>query len=499
MTIRSKLFLFYGLMLTLVLVVGAASIWAMLYWQKAADDLAIVYAQSTLAEKFRAGMGRQAQFGLSYLDGASGSKSEFWRIEKQLIENLSELKSNAVDPVELDHIEGLEETKFELQWAAESIFKKFSEAKPQVDLEAARLRLMEISEEVADDVTALNQYYRSQVEQSMIDASEAGTSALAVIGASVILALVQLMALVFLTQKWLVRPISAVSEATKVISSGDFSIRVAVSGKDEWGNLAQSINKMAVSLKYLQAQLRTQEKFVVLGEAAAYTAHNIQNPLAGIRAAAQVTLNSSSRSQDDITQCFTDIIESVDRLDQWVKRFLSYAKPLELQKESSNLNSEVEQAMSLTYRKFSDMGIEVQSHWDNGLSNVWIDPLLLQQAVSAILSNSFESGGKKVVLKTERFIDDDSTEWAMISVSDNGPGISADLKNRLFNSFATNKKGGTGLGLAQAKKIIDLHGGELSYESTPDKGTTFYIKLPISAENLKSGISERKHGADSHS
>ena len=486
-------------MLVLVLAVGAASVWSMRRWRSAADNLAVVHDQSSLAERFRAGMARQVQHGFYYLDGVLESEDEFGRIEKQLVNYLEELKAHSVDPVERDHIEGLEETKVELQWAAEKIFAQIQSLNIASDLKAARDRLVEISDEVVDDVTALNQYYRSRVQESVVAASDAGTFAIIVIGVSVILALIQLLVLVYLTQKWLIRPIGTVSEATKIISSGDFSIRVAVSGKDEWGNLAQSINEMAKSLKYLQSQLRTQEKFAVLGEAAAYTAHNIQNPLAGIRAAAQVSLNGSNQSQEDITQCFTDIIESVDRLDQWVKRFLSYAKPLELQRESSNLNSEVEQAMSLTYRKFSDMGIEVQSHLDNTLANVWIDPLLLQQAVAAILSNSFESGGKKVVLKTERFIDNDNTEWAMISVSDNGPGISADLKNRLFDSFATNKKGGTGLGLAQAKKIIDLHGGELSYESAPDKGTTFYIKLPMAAENLKSGISKRKHGADSHS
>jgi signal transduction histidine kinase len=252
-------------------------------------------------------------------------------------------------------------------------------------------------------------------------------------------------------------------------------------------------------MKYLQTQLRTQEKFAVLGEAAAYTAHNIQNPLAGIRAAAQVTLNNTNHGQEEVRQCLGDIIESVDRLDIWVKRFLSYAKPLELLKVSTNLNSEVEETLSLTYRKFANMGINVETHLDKTLGHVFLDPVLMQQAISAIMANSFESGGKKVVIKTEKHIDDDGTDWAMVAISDNGQGISVELKNRLFNTFVTNKKGGTGLGLAQAKKIIDLHGGELFYESKPTEGTVFFIKLPLAAEIPKTKMSERKHGTDSNS
>ncbi len=485
MTIRQKLFLFYGLMLILVLAVGAASVWSMRRWHKAAENLAIVHAQGSLAENFRAGMGRQVRQGFNYLEGVPESEGEFRQIEKQLVKYLEELKAHSADPVERDHIEGLEETKTELQWAADNIFAKFQSTNIAADVKAARERLVEISDEVADDVTALNQYYRGRVQESVVAASEAGRFAIIVIGVSIILALIQLLVLVFLTQKWLVRPIDTVNKATKVISSGDFSIKVAVAGKDEWGNLAQSINEMARSLKNLQTQLRTQEKFAVLGEAAAYTAHNIQNPLAGIRAAAQVTLNNPPDDQEDVKQCLSDIIEAVDRLDQWVKRFLSYAKPLELQKESLNLNSEVEQAMSLTYPRFSDQGIEVETHLDNGLAKVWIDPMLFQQAVSAILANSFESGGQKVTIKTERHIDNDGDDWALVIIRDNGPGISAELKNRLFTSFVSNKKGGTGLGLAQAKKIIDLHGGELFFDSAPGQGATFYIKLPAAAENSR--------------
>ncbi len=485
MTIRSKLFLFYGLMLILVLAMGAASVWSTRRWRKAADNLAVVHDQSALAERFRTGMDRQAHHGQNFLDGVLESKSEFWRIEKELSGYLEELKAHVADPVEQDHIEGLQETKFELQWAAEKIFAKLQSSNSTTDLKVARARLVEISDEVVGDITALNQYYSSRVQESVVAASDAGTFALFVIGASVILALIQLLVLVYLTQKWLVRPISTMNSATKIISSGDFSIRVAVNGKDEWGHLAQSINEMAKSLKNQQNQLRTQEKFAVLGEAGAYTAHNIQNPLAGIRAAAQVTLNSPNLGEEDVKQCLGDIIESVDRLDQWVKRFLSYAKPLELRKESADLNCELEQAMSLIYPKFANLGIEVETSFDSALANVWIDPLLFQQAVSAVMSNSLESGGQLVTIKTERHVDNDGMAWGLVIIRDNGRGISEDLKNRLFNSFVTDKKEGTGLGLAQAKKIIDLHGGELFYDSVTNQGTTFYIKLPVASENSK--------------
>lgn len=482
MTIRSRLLLFYGLMLLMVVVVAATSIWSMARWRTAADNLAIVQTQSVRSEKLRAAMNLQVKYALRYLAGETDFEKEFWKVEPTVVKNLLELKAGSLAPEETDHIEGLEETKYEMDWIAKSIFKKLQAPAVEIDIVAARARLEEISEEVFDDVAVLNQYYHTKVDRNIMKATEAGAYATIVINGAVILTLIQLLVLIFLTQRWLIRPIESINQATKVISSGNFDIEIPISSKDEWGHLAQSINDMAISLKSMRQQLRSQERLAAMGEAAAYTAHNIQNPLAGIRAAAQVTRDELGPDQKKISQSLGDIIQVVDRLDLWVKRFLSYAKPLQLRKEMTNLNNEVDQVIAISYSKFSNSDIEIEKHFDETLPLISIDPLLIQQALTAILTNSLESGGNKVKVCTSLIHDEENNSWAAITTTDNGVGISSELMPKLFKSFVSGKKGGTGLGLAQAKKIIDLHAGQLGFETQVGRGTSVVVKLPVDTD-----------------
>jgi HAMP domain-containing protein len=265
MTIRSKLLLFYGVMLGVILTVGAVSIRAIIRWRAAAEHLMLAREQSDRAERLRAGMYRQINSGLDFLDGEAESEDEFWRRDRIVAGHLEELKRHAQSQEEVDHIEGLEETRYELTWTAKRIFESVHNSTKGFDLSRAHSRLREIADEVTDDVAALNQFYREQVDRSITAASHAGSFAGMVIAGAVFAALLQLLTLIFLTQRWLVRPIGSVSRATKVISSGDFDVQIPLATGDEWGKIARSINDMAKSLKTLQQQLRLQSGNILSG------------------------------------------------------------------------------------------------------------------------------------------------------------------------------------------------------------------------------------------
>lgn len=478
MTIRSKFLLFYGVMLTVGLIVAVASIWATFRWRLAAENLTLVRGQEARAEKLRAGLHMQVDLGLDFLAAEQDTTDEFALREALMNGWLDELKLNAVNAEEVEHIEGLEEARDELTWRLNEVFSHVTEATSGEDRWALGLRLREIGEEGADEVAALNRYYRFEVQRNVATAMVAGDVVETVVVVAVVIVLVQLLALIFLVQRWLVQPIASVSEATRAISKGAFDTRVRHFGRDEWGKLAMSINDMARSLDVLQRQVRTQERQSALGEVAAYTAHNIQNPLASIRAAAQVTLDENKSDDPQLASCLSEIIEVVDRLSLWVKRFLSYAKPMTLTREQTDINLIVQQVHRIIAGSGSST-VRVTADLTNPLPMSMVDPLLLEQALAALLTNALEAGADTVSIATTIEGEDDESRWIVVRVRDNGRGVSDRIKKKLFQAFATDKEGGTGLGLAQARRIVDLHGGDLTLESAGDIGTIASIKLPL--------------------
>ena len=249
---------------------------------------------------------------------------------------------------------------------------------------------------------------------------------------------------------------------------------------------------MMQSLSLMQQQVRTQERLGAIGEVAAYTAHNIRNPLASICAMAQVALGDAD-SSPSLKDSLTDIIHCVDKMEEWVARLLGFARPLSREAAPCDLNQVAREVLMLLDGTAKRRDIRLSFQPCEIMPLISGDPSLLEQASYAIISNSLEamaSPGQVEVL-TSCLPDSTSPEWVVITVRDTGAGIPPDLLPRVFKPLVTSKSGGSGLGLAQAKKIIDLHLWQIDIPSVVGQGTTMTIKLPIA----KHGI---QHGADSN-
>lgn len=468
----------YGLMLTALIAVGVAAVWSTSQWQKAADQLGRMHRYGVQAERLRLGMNRQINYGLDFLSGQAFDPKEYEHILSQSGERFLELKEHQLSPDEADHIEGLEETITEIEFRLERIFSLNSNS-AELNAATQRPRLREIADEVTSDIAVLNQYYRAQVDLSLKAAGDAGNIATIVIGVSVFLVLLQLVVLVLLTQRWLVRPIAMVHRVTEAISQGDLNARVSLETSDEWAELSASVNHMAKSLKKYQERLATRERFSALGEAAAYTAHNIRNPLAGIRAAVQVLQQSGDRLSSEDQTSLSDIVTTIDRLSLWVRRFLDFAKPLDLQKEMTDINEVLRNALMMSKENTTTGSVHIQMNLDTNLALAYVDSILIEQSLSAIITNALQSGGNKVIISSEAVTGYDGDMFTELRVSDNGEGISPQMQKRLFTDFATSKSDGTGLGLAQAKKVVSLHGGEIFVASDERSGTEVSIRIPM--------------------
>ena len=469
-------------MLVVVFCIAAISIWSIIGWSRAARALSDVYSKSIEAERFRTNINRQLSYAFDFINGEPEAEANFWEIQETADNISADLKRGADSQVELEHIEGLEETQYELVWIMRNFFEQYKDGVPDAERRISRVRLEEITDEVADDMATISQYYREQENRSLAAANKAGRISSIVISAAVIFAIIQLFILVFTLQRWLAMPIAIIGKRLKEISAGNLESEIQIKSSDEWGRLAAAINNMARSLQTSQRKLLAQERLAALGEVASFSAHNLRNPLAGIRAAAQVASADQSHIGAETAETFREIIESVDRLDGWIKRFLEFARPLTIQPEKTDINSLVTQATSIARSAFPGSTTQLKLELTDEIPPVDVDSILMEQAIFVIVANSFEAvreGGSITIATAFEHCDGDNG-WANIVVSDNGGGIPEQIRDRLFRPFVSRKEGGTGLGLAQAKKITDIHGGKISIDHLPG-GTRVEIKLPVNS------------------
>ncbi|NOZ86858.1 MAG: hypothetical protein GXP49_11405 [Deltaproteobacteria bacterium] len=229
-----------------------------------------------------------------------------------------------------------------------------------------------------------------------------------------------------------------------------------------------------------------------LGEMAASLAHEIRNPLGAIKGAAQFLGRSAEGKQGE----FLDIIlEETNRLNGVVEHFLEYARPYRLKKTLVDVNELVKHAVSVIRTDtYKNMGIEFRP--DPDLPSIIADHDGLQQVLLNLLRNAFEAmdSNGEIMIYTARsrrissslikaiLPGKEGTGWIEIRIRDNGPGVPAALREKIFSPFYTTKERGTGLGLAISRRIVEAHGGRLLLKSRHgSSGATFYIRLPVDA------------------
>jgi signal transduction histidine kinase len=254
------------------------------------------------------------------------------------------------------------------------------------------------------------------------------------------------------------------------------------------------IAPLRAQLNESQALIARQEKLASLGALGTGVAHEIRNPLTAIKFrlfSLQKALPPEFADNEDART----ISEELNRLDRIVKDFLEFARPSEpelvripaermLQDVHDLMKSELEQAA---------IALKLQV-----LQPAWLfaDTYQLKQVLINLIQNSADSIGKDGVitlgLKTGAgaFAGSDRSA-AILSVTDTGKGITAEVQKRLFDPFFTTKEGGTGLGLAIAARLVEKHGGILRYKTEVNRGTTFEIVLPGTEEHATQNIADR--------
>jgi len=231
-------------------------------------------------------------------------------------------------------------------------------------------------------------------------------------------------------------------------------------------------------LAALQQRMQLKENLAALGELSAGIAHEFKNALATISGYAQMI--QSEPSEAEALDYAKRILEQTRNIAHVVTEFLKYARPLEIPDERVPLQTTVERVVSEVREALPQVTIR----WEGAFGDAGGDEGLLRQALLNLARNAAEAcattaDGGQVVVRGD-IVHGDEAEFQRIRVTDNGPGIDADVLPKLFRPFFTTKAKGTGLGLAVVQKIVVQHGGQVEVRNRPEGGAEFIVTLPLS-------------------
>lgn len=230
---------------------------------------------------------------------------------------------------------------------------------------------------------------------------------------------------------------------------------------------------------------RRTERLAALGAVAQGLAHEIRNPLGGIKGAAQLLRTSLTEPED--VACVDVIVREVDRLNGLVEHLRTLGVPPRLELKPVNIHHVLSDVLLLQQQAPEWGAIDLALEFDPSLPAVHGDAGQLTQVFLNLVRNAVEAlqGRGRLVVSTRletRFhvrLSAGRRRYLTVVVADDGPGVSAECRDRLFSPFFTTKPRGTGLGLAACHRIVAEHGGTIAYEPRPGGGSIFRVRLPI--------------------
>jgi PAS domain S-box-containing protein len=249
--------------------------------------------------------------------------------------------------------------------------------------------------------------------------------------------------------------------------------------KDDFGNVigSSSVVKDVTNFRNLERQLADAEHLATLGELSAGLAHEIKNPLAGIKGAIDV-IRDSLPPTDKHRDILGDVLHEVSRIDKIVRDLLNYAKPRPPSHSSIDLPGLVQRIVAIARAAPQNRSYSLEVRQLAPIPGFTGDETQLQQVLLNLLlnaQNALPSGGR-----IEITLDyDPQAKIIRMAVTDNGPGIPEEIQKKIFQPFFTTRTDGTGLGLATCLKNVQYHGGSIEVHSIAGTGTTFTVTIPL--------------------
>ena len=242
-------------------------------------------------------------------------------------------------------------------------------------------------------------------------------------------------------------------------------------------------------LKYVRKEMEKMNRLSTVAEIASAVAHEVRNPLAGIKIMAQ-SIEENAEDNEEQLECSRRIIRQVDRLNELLSEFFSYARPVVPNKRPTSLAAILSETLPLIHNKLMQRHIELIDDYNNKLPAIIVDPNQLQQVFLNLMLNAIDAireqgrieisakvlARNKYPMYKKKFpgllLD---RQYIVVHFSDNGTGMSAETVEKIFEPFFTTKSSGTGLGLSIVYRTLRENDAAIVVESSEGRGTTFIM------------------------
>ncbi len=329
---------------------------------------------------------------------------------------------------------------------------------------------------------------RRQYDRHIADAM-ARTARVVSIGQAMVYATTLFSALLFaivtlLIRDWFVKPINALNQATQEIGDGRLDHRLEVSGRDELAQLASHINTMTERLQEHQRQLVDNRLMVGIGEMCTNVAHGLRNPLAGMRASAQLA-QRRTRDNEQIQEFLRDIISEIDCMDRRIAQLFEFSRTPQFNRTDTSAAQLIDDAQAEARGLLKSKSIQIALD-DTTNGQEWpVDREKMAGVLGELLINAAHHSADNSTIDVRAALSANgasATGPLNLTIRDHGSGIAQNSLDKVFDLFYTTRPNGTGMGLSLVRRIVERHGGRIAIDSTPGDGTEVLVEIDRSSE-----------------
>jgi len=501
-TFQRKLLLGFSLMSLPALLIAGEALRTNALERRALQALGQNMARNGTYTELKDAMFNQSEIIWRALTGMDATAEQEFRLNSEVVDYWLQRWRSELRPNEMGAANRVHDIEEQFQLLAARVFALVDSGQRA---EAYRLAQADLRDRLLPAFTDLNREIYRQARESSVRGAYArledivADESRALLGL-LILALGSGFAASWIIARGVARPINELRNAMGVVGTDRLDYPINVTSRDEIGDLARAFAAMTENLRQsraamvrlngeleakvaelerTQAQLVQSEKLASIGEMSAAVAHGLRNPLASLRAAAQLALRHTDSAGP--REHLRLIIDEVDRLDRRISHLLSFSKPAPYHPMPESVARLVEDLLPPFTQLLRERSIELDVSVSPDLPDVRVDPMQVEQALVEVVSNALDAmsggGGGRLRISARRE-DGASSAAVMIDVTDTGGGIPESVLPTVCEPFVTTRPEGTGLGLAIARRYVEQNGGQLQIVSRVGSGTTVSIRLP---------------------
>src|SRR5436309_5569950 len=432
MSLQRKLLLGFALMVLPTLLVGVQAIRTNALEGGTLEGLRQRLAHSRTYADVEDAMFNQTQVVWRYLSGDPAAKKEF-PLTEQVVDYWLDRWAAGLPPDALKFADGVRAIEGDIRTVAARVFKLYDSGQREAAYLTAR---QELVEHLQPALAVVNREIYRQARERSVQRAFARVEEIVEAKRRVLWAIGLLTLAAGLAGSWLIarslaRPLNELRHAMAVVGAGDLDHPIEPRSKDEIGDLARAFGQMTEQLRQSRAQLVQSEKLASIGQLAAGVAHGLRNPLASLRAAAQLAQHRVEGPA--AREPLNAIIEQVDRLDLRIAHLLTFSRPAPFRPLRESVRTLIDGALSGFAELLRQRRVELTVTAPSTLREIRVDPMRLEQALTEIISNALDAmpeGGQLTI--AARADGPGRADGVALEITDSGPGIHAEILPNLY-------------------------------------------------------------------